>query len=72
MKILHKVAFVLLIVGGLNWGVFALLGWDVSQLIGGVDSLAAKVVYIVVGLSAVYEIFGHRGRCRECVSGPQS
>jgi uncharacterized membrane protein YuzA (DUF378 family) len=63
MKI-HKVAFVLLIIGGLNWllvGVVA--GWDLANYIG---ATAARVVYILVGLSALYEIFTHKGNCKCC------
>ncbi|KKT61896.1 MAG: hypothetical protein UW57_C0026G0005 [Candidatus Giovannonibacteria bacterium GW2011_GWA1_44_29] len=34
MKALHRIAFILLVVGGLNWGVWALFGWDISALLG--------------------------------------
>lgn len=66
MKYLHKVAFFLLVIGGLNWLVFALFGWDVGQLFGGMNALVSKIIYIVVGLAAIYEVATHWGRCREC------
>lgn len=66
MKALHKVTFILLVVGGLNWGVWALSGWDVSALLGGMDSALAKLVYILVGLSAIYEVVAHGQNCRNC------
>ena len=67
MKALHKVTFILLVVGGLNWGVWALSGWDVSALLGGMDSALAKLVYILVGLSAISEVVVHWGQaCRYC------
>ncbi|MFY9493255.1 MAG: DUF378 domain-containing protein [Minisyncoccia bacterium] len=53
MKSLHKVAFILLVLGGLNWLLVGLFGWDISRWLGGMDSGVAKVVYILVGLSAV-------------------
>lgn len=67
---LHKITFILLIVGGLNWLVFGLLGWDiVGKIFGGMDSMIAKIVYIVVGLCAVYELMSHKKTCRECAGG---
>lgn len=66
MKGLHKVTFILLVIGGLNWGVWALSGWDISVLLGGMDSTLAKLVYILVGLSAVYEVATHGKNCRNC------
>ena len=54
MKQLHMIAYILLIVGGLNWGVLALTGWDIGQLFGGMDALISKIIYILVGVSAIY------------------
>ena len=48
----------LLIVGGLNWLLFGLFGWDIGQLFGSMDSTFSKLVYILVGLSALYQLFG--------------
>ncbi len=67
MKGLHMVTFLLLVVGGLNWLVFALWGTDVGQLLGGMDSTPAKAVYVLVGLSALYELFAHKKHgCSTC------
>ncbi len=66
MKTVHMIAFILLVIGGLNWGILALTGWDVGQLLGGMDSVGAKVVYVLVGLAALYEVATHKARCREC------
>ena len=63
MKSLHMVAFILLVVGGLNWLLIGLFDWGVAMVLG--DSLA-KVVYVLVGLSAVYELFTHKGMCKAC------
>lgn len=68
MKFLHKIAFLLLLIGGLNWGVYALFGWEIGSLLGGMDSFVAKIIYLLVGLSAIYELVMHKGRCRECGS----
>ena len=54
MKGLHMVAFILVIVGGLNWLLVGLFQWDIGQIFGGQDALISRVVYVLVGLSAVY------------------
>ena len=64
MKSLHKITFILLLIGGLNWGLDA-LGYNVVYMILG-DSMLEKLVYLLVGLSAVYEIINHKNLCRNC------
>jgi len=49
------ITFVLLLIGGLNWLLVGLAGWDVGALFGGMDAMISKVIYILVGLSAVYQ-----------------
>ena len=51
---LSKLAMVLLVVGGLNWGLVGLLNFDLVATIFGAMSLLSRVVYTVVGVSAVY------------------
>lgn len=49
------IAFTLLVVGGLNWGLVALFQFDlVATLFGGQDSLIARIVYALVAVSAIY------------------
>ena len=69
---MHKLAFILLVIGGLNWLVFGLTGWDVGQLLGGMNSMVAKIVYVIVGLATLYEIFTHKKNCKDCVSKPST
>ena len=60
MRKLDWLAAVLLIVGGLNWGLVALAEFDlVATLFGlefGETNVATRIVYGLVGLSAVYAI----------------
>jgi uncharacterized membrane protein YuzA (DUF378 family) len=63
---LHSIAFILLIIGGLNWLLVGLVGWDIGQLFGGQMALVSKIIYILVGLSAIYELVGHKGMCKNC------
>ena len=69
MKALHYISFILLVVGGLNWLVLALFNWEVGSLFGGMDATVSKVIYVLVGLAAVYEAATHGKRCRQCNPG---
>lgn len=66
MKGLHMVAFILLVIGGLNWLLVGLLSWDVGEWFGGQSATVSKIVYILVGLAALFEIFTHKKNCRAC------
>jgi uncharacterized protein len=65
-KSVHMVAFILLVVGGLNWGLVGLFGFDLVEAILGSWPMAVKIVYVLVGLSAVYEILTHKKHCTVC------
>ena len=55
LKGLDIVALVLTIVGGLNWGLVGILKFDlVAWLFGGAANVVARVIYTLVGLSALY------------------
>lgn len=65
---LHKLTFVLLVVGGLNWLLVGVLGWDVSAWLGGQASVVSRALYVLVGLSALYEIATHKSNCKACTA----
>lgn len=54
MKALNLLALVLVIVGGVNWGLVGLFQFDLVATLLGAGSMLANVVYVLVGLSAVY------------------
>lgn len=60
---MHMVAFILLVIGGLNWGL-RIFGFDIETW--GLGMTVDKIIYALVALSALYEIFTHGGRCKEC------
>ncbi len=64
MKTLHYIAFALLVVGGLNWGLWALLNFNLVNAIVGAWPMLEKIVYILVGVSAVYIGATHMGDCK--------
>ena len=58
MKALNIVTLVLIIVGGLNWGLVGLANFDlVATIFGGQQAALAKIVYVLVGISALYQLF---------------
>lgn len=57
LSALDWIALILLIVGGLNWGLVGAFGFDLVAAIFGAMSLIAKIIYVLVGLSAIYYIF---------------
>jgi len=59
MKILSMIALILLIVGGLNWGLVGLFNFDLVQFVVGGTGID-RLVYILVGLSAVWKIVALR------------
>jgi hypothetical protein len=52
---MRKIAMILLIIGGLNWLLVGLFGWDVGMLFGGMSAIISRLIYVLVGLAALYE-----------------
>lgn len=64
MAVINKITLLLLIVGGLNWGLVGLLQFDLVAALFGEMSLLSRVVYSLVGLSALWQLiplFGGNG-----------
>lgn len=54
MSVFYKICILLLIVGGLNWGLVGLFRFDlVAWLFGGSASVLSRIVYSLVGVSAL-------------------
>ena len=60
------VAFLLLVVGGLNWLLVGLFSWDIGMITDSISPMLTKAVYILVGLSAIYEVLTHKSSCKHC------
>ena len=72
-KWLHTVSWILIIVGGLNWGLVGLGGfvggnWNLVSAILGSWPQLEWLVYVLVGASAVYEVVTHKKNCKMCGS----
>jgi len=55
MRTIDILAAVLLVVGGLNWGLVGVANFDLVAALFGAGSILAKAVYTLVGLSALYQ-----------------
>ncbi len=55
MKILNYLTAILVLVGGLNWGLVGLAKFDLVATIFGEDSLVSRIIYGLVGASAGYQ-----------------
>jgi len=57
MNTVDWVAFVLVIIGALNWGLVGFFQWDlVAAIFGGMTGLIARIIYALVGLAAFWMI----------------
>jgi uncharacterized membrane protein YuzA (DUF378 family) len=56
------IAIVLLIVGGLNWGLVGLFNFDLVATLFGEMSNLSRIVYVVVGISAIYVLMINLGK----------
>jgi uncharacterized membrane protein YuzA (DUF378 family) len=68
MNNLHKVSFMLVIIGALNWGFVGLMDFNlVESLLGEYETLV-QVVYMLVGLAGVNLSLSHKDLCTECAN----
>ncbi len=65
MNGLHKITFILLVIGGLNW-LLEVFGWAIGSW--GLPGIVVQIVYVLVGLSAIVEIATHKSNCKACDS----
>ena len=60
------VTFLLMAIGGLNWGLVGIGGWNVVEMLLGAWPMLVSAVYIIVGLATVYELVSHKANCKMC------
>lgn len=56
MKALYLTTLILVIIGGLNWGLVGLANFDLVAVLFGAGSFLARAIYIIVGLSALWQL----------------
>lgn len=65
------VSWILIVVGAIDWGLigiggFANADWDILKMILGQWKEVLWIVYVLVGLAAIYEIVTHKHNCKQC------
>jgi len=56
-NVFEWIAVILLVIGGLNWGLVGALDFDLVATVFEAGSTIGKIVYILVGVSAIYGLF---------------
>jgi uncharacterized membrane protein YuzA (DUF378 family) len=56
VKALNAVTLILVIVGGLNWGLVGAFNFDLVATIFGAGSMLSRIVYVLVGLAALWQV----------------
>ena len=57
MRVIDKIALLLMIIGAVNWGSVGIFGFDfVSWLFGGAGSVLSRIVFTLVGIAGVWAI----------------
>lgn len=58
MKAMNLITLILVIIGGINWGLVGFFEFDlVAAIFGGQEAVLSRLVYILVGLSALWQIY---------------
>ena len=73
MKALHMITWILVIIGGLNWLLVGIFGKGLFDFL----NMTARqplpmLVYLLVGISTLVELFTHKANCKMCGSKPSA
>lgn len=56
MKIINFIALILVIIGGINWGLIGLFQFNLVDFLFGTGSILSRIIYTLVGISALWSI----------------
>jgi uncharacterized membrane protein YuzA (DUF378 family) len=56
---LDWITLILVLIGGLNWGLIGIGGWNIVDMIFGSIPILARIIYILVGISALYMLYAN-------------
>ncbi len=56
MKVIDKIALLLVIIGAINWGLIGIFNFNLVDTIFGVMSIISRIIYILVGISGLWAI----------------
>ena len=72
MRVLNIITLVLLIVGGLNWGLVGVANFDLVATLFGEASVLSRVVYTLVGVSAIAQAARLLGGAAQAAPAPHT
>ncbi|MCR4327655.1 MAG: DUF378 domain-containing protein [Nanoarchaeota archaeon] len=56
-SVLEVIALVLVLIGGINWGLVGAFGFNVVDAVFGAGSIVSSIIYLLVGISAIFGAF---------------
>ncbi len=56
MKVIDKIALILIIIGAINWGLIGIFKFNLVEMIFGDMTMLARLIYILVGISGLWGI----------------
>ncbi len=56
MKVIDKIALLLVIIGAINWGLVGIFNFNLVDTIFGTMSIISRIIYILVGISGLWAI----------------
>lgn len=56
MKLLDTISLLLVVIGGINWGLIGLFQFNLVDSIFGTLSLLSRIIYCLVGIASIYSI----------------
>lgn len=56
MKIIDRIALVLVIIGAINWGLIGIFNFNLVDTIFGTMSVISRIIYALVGISGLWSI----------------
>ncbi|MBI4009344.1 DUF378 domain-containing protein [Candidatus Roizmanbacteria bacterium] len=65
-KMVHLLTYSLVVIGALNWGLVGLLNFNLVNALLGSWPTVEKLLYIIVGASAIYDFTMHQRYCKYC------
>ncbi len=67
MGMCAKISLLLIVVGGLNWGLVSIdPSWNLVEMLFGSWPMVVRIVYALVGISALVVAAHHMGMCGHC------
>ena len=65
MKVANVIAWILLIIGGINWLLIGAFSWNLVGVVFGATGILSRIIYCLVGISAIWLLISpimHNGR----------